>query len=165
MTGSHIYFAKPVGADGPIKIGCSRSPQYRIAKFMAWSPVPLEIIATIAGDFSQEARLHRRFRGDRLHGEWFRPSPDLIALIEDARGANRLPLGPLPTRAALRGLPAILDAGGISRDAFAAHVGCHAMTLGRWITTGSLQAPATVAQALEELGIACDPTALFADPT
>lgn len=33
---------------------------------------------------ARERELHAQFSADRAHGEWFRPSSDLIALIAEA---------------------------------------------------------------------------------
>lgn len=87
---SFIYFVKPIGADGPIKIGCSRAPEGRLAQFLAWSPSPLEIIATTAGDFSLEQNLHECFADAHLHHEWFRATPGLLRLIDALRAGSLL---------------------------------------------------------------------------
>ena len=47
------------------------------------SPVELEVLASGRAILSDEAELHYRFRDSRLHGEWFAPSADLLAEIED----------------------------------------------------------------------------------
>lgn len=57
-----VYFLKPVGMDGPIKIGCSEYPQRRLLNLMAWSPFPLELLAQIDGDESVERRFHAAFQ-------------------------------------------------------------------------------------------------------
>lgn len=33
-----IYFLRPIGWDGPVKIGCSNYPMLRLNALMAWSP-------------------------------------------------------------------------------------------------------------------------------
>jgi hypothetical protein len=87
-----IYFIRPVGADGPIKIGHTRRPEYRLYCCQACSPVRLEIAAQleVAGDAQPRARrealhLERRFHikyaDDRLHNEWFAATPELLADI------------------------------------------------------------------------------------
>lgn len=42
-----VYFVKPVGMDGPIKIGCTTTPAARIESLTIWSPFPLEVLVTI----------------------------------------------------------------------------------------------------------------------
>lgn len=78
---SYVYFFKPCGVDGPIKIGCSESPEDRMATFAAWSPWPLEMIGRVPGTTKDEIYLHRCFWQVRSHGEWFRSSPELRAAI------------------------------------------------------------------------------------
>ncbi len=76
-----VYFIKPVGMDGPIKIGCSESPARRRIALEAWSPFPLELVATIEGDCLLEQRFHAEFIADHERLEWFRITPRLLAVI------------------------------------------------------------------------------------
>ncbi|MED5538666.1 MAG: GIY-YIG nuclease family protein [Pseudomonadota bacterium] len=80
-----VYFIRPVGMDGPIKIGCSNLPDKRLKAMSYWSPVPLEILATINGDEKLEQRFHAAFESDRSHGEWFAASAELLAAIEQIK--------------------------------------------------------------------------------
>jgi hypothetical protein len=80
-----IYFIKPIGMDGPIKIGCSHWPQSRLAEFEIWSPFKLEIITAFDGNCALERKIHRRFARYHSHGEWFHANPELIAMIEKLR--------------------------------------------------------------------------------
>lgn len=81
-----IYFLRPVGMDGPIKIGCSLRPGERLAALMAWSPFPLEIVATAPGNFGIEGKIHRCFSDCHFHSEWFHAKPHLLAAIEAIKG-------------------------------------------------------------------------------
>lgn len=74
MSESFVYFIKPVGMEGPIKIGCSETPMHRLKQLMSWSPFELELIATTPGDATLERNLHDVFAKCHLHGEWFDPS-------------------------------------------------------------------------------------------
>lgn len=85
MKEPSIYFIRPIGAEGPIKIGCSQSPEVRLASMMAWSPLPLEIIAQAPGNLQDEDFIHRCFSGDHSHGEWFHPSPKLLAFVDTVK--------------------------------------------------------------------------------
>jgi len=78
----YIYFARPIGGDGRIKIGCSYNPAKRLVALASWSAYPIEIIAVAAGGFADEKMLHQFFADDRLHCEWFRASDDLHFVIE-----------------------------------------------------------------------------------
>ena len=95
-----VYFLRPVGRRGPIKIGCSRWPEDRLEAYTRWSPTPLEIAATIEADQKIERLLHAAFRPFRLHHEWFAWSPELEALLVSA-AAGTFDLATLqPRRAA-----------------------------------------------------------------
>jgi hypothetical protein len=81
-SGQRVYFIKPVGMDGPIKIGCSDKPDQRLLVLAAWSPFELEIIGSVPGSFKDENALHRRFANLHTRKEWFMSSPLLRQTIE-----------------------------------------------------------------------------------
>jgi hypothetical protein len=76
-----VYFIKPVGFDGPIKIGCSALPVSRRDALAHWSPFPLEILAEIEGGLSLERRFHYHFHAWHEHREWFTATPELLTAI------------------------------------------------------------------------------------
>lgn len=78
---SKVYFIKPVGLDGPIKIGCSVAPDSRRSTLETWSPFALEIVAEIEGGFALEARFHALFQETHQRREWFGTSRRLQAVI------------------------------------------------------------------------------------
>lgn len=78
---SYIYFMKPVGMDGPIKIGCSYLPERRLSTLATWSPFKLEIITTIAGGQRLERNIHECFADFHSHREWFRAGQRLLDAI------------------------------------------------------------------------------------
>lgn len=88
MSLSRVYFARPVGAEGPVKIGFSVCPEGRLEALTAWSPFPLEIAATIEGDQRLEMAFHTKFAEDHSHREWFKPSPELSQTIEAVRAGT-----------------------------------------------------------------------------
>lgn len=90
-----VYFIKPVGMQGPVKVGCSISPDGRRASLETWSPFSLEIIAEIEGDHDLERRFHGRFIPSHRSREWFDWSPDIQAVIE-AVNAGTFDTGDLP---------------------------------------------------------------------
>lgn len=72
---------------GPIKIGIASNAHARLASLQTGNPRTLTLLG-IADRFCDrkdalrlESSLHRRFKGDRMSGEWFRPSPSLLAYI------------------------------------------------------------------------------------
>lgn len=77
----YIYFIKPVGMDGPIKIGYSAKPTSRLLMLSVWSPFPLEIMGTAPGGSKEENFLHKRFACLHTHREWFNSSPLLRETI------------------------------------------------------------------------------------
>jgi hypothetical protein len=77
----YVYFVKPIGADGPIKIGHSTVPQERLMALSVWSPWPLELVGTFPGGSSEERALHQAFADLHTHREWFRTSPRLREVI------------------------------------------------------------------------------------
>lgn len=87
---SRVYFLKPVGMYGPIKIGCSQWPEERLKSLMSWSPFPLEIMATTAGGLDLEMKLHDRFASSHKHSEWFEPTTDLIVGISALKSGKAI---------------------------------------------------------------------------
>jgi hypothetical protein len=78
-----VYFIQPVGG-GLIKIGIASNVASRLSGLQTGSPVELHVIAVIRGvEQSTEAELHLRFAAARRHGEWFEPTPELLAYIAE----------------------------------------------------------------------------------
>lgn len=91
-----VYFLRPVGLPGPVKIGCSIAPEGRLATIAAWSPIRLEIVAIVDGGHELEVALHKRFAHLALHGEWFGVDADLQAVIDQAIAGEPISLdGPV----------------------------------------------------------------------
>lgn len=78
----YVYFMRPIGADGRIKIGCSYKPASRLVAIAVHSPYQLEIIGVGKGSIPDEQLLHEYFAADRLHSEWFRASDELHQVID-----------------------------------------------------------------------------------
>jgi hypothetical protein len=78
-----IYFIKPVGLSGPIKIGISVRPEHRRQTLERSSPIRLEIVALIAGDAVLEKRFHAKFFNDHDRCEWFNVTAELISAIAE----------------------------------------------------------------------------------
>jgi hypothetical protein len=77
----YLYFLKPIGMDGPIKIGCAKVPEVRMRTFAVWSPFPLELIGKVPGIGTDERFLHRCFADSHTHFEWFLYTPELARAI------------------------------------------------------------------------------------
>lgn len=76
-----VYFVKPVGAPGPVKIGCSEYPVGRLSTLMCWAPFPLELVVAIPGGRDLERNIQECFFDQYSHREWFHPSARLSALM------------------------------------------------------------------------------------
>jgi hypothetical protein len=90
-----VYFLRPNGMEGPVKIGSSRCPPVRLMEYARWSPYPLEIAATFPGGVHVEQQFHSMFRERWLHHEWFEASLELTQVIAEIQAgsfsASRLP--------------------------------------------------------------------------
>jgi hypothetical protein len=73
-----VYFIR---GGGFIKIGCSTNLVARFRAIRNTSPVPVELVGKFPGGTLEEALLHDRFAADRVHGEWFKESPELLDVI------------------------------------------------------------------------------------
>lgn len=97
-----VYFIRPVGMNGPIKIGCSQNPLLRLRTFEAWCPFPLENVAQIEGNHNLERRFHAKFREQHSHCEWFHWSQELedtiSAINAGAFNCDTLPAPAIITR-------------------------------------------------------------------
>lgn len=91
MRTKTVYFIKPVGMAGPIKIGCSARPERRLEQLMLWSPFDLEIVATIDGDLKLERNLHECFAEEYRRQEWFDASDRLVSFVEKLKAG--VPVG------------------------------------------------------------------------
>jgi hypothetical protein len=83
-----VYFLRPVGAQGPVKIGCSSVPLDRLRNQMNWSPLPLELAASLPGGLQLEWAFHAKFLHLHTHSEWFREDPELTATIEAIKAGS-----------------------------------------------------------------------------
>lgn len=77
-----VYFMRPVGMVGPIKIGCSKFLDQRLFNLASWSPYPLEIILSFPGSHKLEHNIHQCFADLHSHKEWFHPGKRLLDAIE-----------------------------------------------------------------------------------
>lgn len=78
----YVYFMRPVGMLGPVKIGCSEAPEARLLSLSTWSPFPLEVAAMVPGNWKLEHMLHQCFADAHSHREWFHPTARLIGAIQ-----------------------------------------------------------------------------------
>lgn len=87
-----VYFVQiDNGPDSPIKIGSTtkRGLGARLSGLQTSCPYKMHLLATMNGDYRDEERLHHSFRHAHIMGEWFRPTPAMLALV-DGLCAGRL---------------------------------------------------------------------------
>jgi hypothetical protein len=70
---------------GPIKIGTTSDFAKRLRTLSPMYPWPLKILGVVIGNYETETELHYRFSSLHMHGEWFRPAPELVEFIKSAR--------------------------------------------------------------------------------
>lgn len=104
---SVVYFIKPIGMDGPIKIGHSANPPKRMIDLGAWSPFPLELIGSVPGVLADESFFHDCFADLHSHREWFKPEPKLLDAIATVLAAGTIDVlrGRLVPTGKIRGRP------------------------------------------------------------
>jgi len=78
---TRLYFIRK-GLSGEIKIGISVNPYKRIKTLQTACVEDLHLLGHIPGTYADEAKLHRKFHENRLRGEWFEGTPDIVAFID-----------------------------------------------------------------------------------
>lgn len=81
-TSGYAYFAQPVNG-GPIKIGHSDHPEYRVREIHWNRGDRVRLILKIPGGRRKERELHKRFAALRAHGEWFYADEPLVGFIRE----------------------------------------------------------------------------------
>lgn len=94
-----VYFITGEADDYPIKIGVARNDvEQRLSALQTASPFRLRVIGTISSTnpYGLESLLHGMFDSQRLAGEWFSRSQELLAFIEnpDEDVLNSVPVFP-----------------------------------------------------------------------
>lgn len=85
---SVVYFIQSI--EGPVKIGWSADLERRRANLATASGLGT-VLATIAGGEDLEAHFHEMLAPYRLHGEWFKADPPVLALAEAIRLGQYVP--------------------------------------------------------------------------
>jgi hypothetical protein len=75
-----LYFVQQ-GTDGPVKIGVSQDPAKRLSYLQVGNPDPLHLIGAWQGvERGDELELHAFLEGERLRGEWFKPTRPVLEM-------------------------------------------------------------------------------------
>jgi hypothetical protein len=78
-----IYFIEAVGMD-LIKIGYTIDPAKRFLTMLTMSPAPLSLLGSLSGGPQKELEIHDKLEPQRLHGEWFKKTPEVMAVVATA---------------------------------------------------------------------------------
>jgi hypothetical protein len=78
-----IYFVQMQCPNGYVKIGVAVELAQRLDKLQNASPYGLDLIRVLPGGLKEERELHRRFAASHVRREWFRPTDDLMAFVEE----------------------------------------------------------------------------------
>lgn len=80
--GHTFVYAIQAGEGGPVKIGIAKHPHERLLTLQTASPIRLRGIAVWWGSSEEEKMWHEVFKDQRLEGEWFKPTEELLALMD-----------------------------------------------------------------------------------
>ncbi len=84
LSSPYVYFVRD--KRGLIKIGFTVGNIQRIRGYGSSIPGGVEVLAIVyVSDMRDEAAYHKRFASSRVNGEWFRPTPDILAEISRIR--------------------------------------------------------------------------------
>lgn len=89
-TPTTLYFIETMCPERHIKIGIASSVRNRMVAIQGNCPYRLRLIKRVPDAAHMERELHKRFAKDRLFGEWFRRSEELMAAIEELDGFDTL---------------------------------------------------------------------------
>lgn len=68
--------------EAPVKLGVSEKPADRLSSLQCGHYERLQILAEFDGDSDTERQLHRILAPYRARGEWFRPAPIVVKIVE-----------------------------------------------------------------------------------
>lgn len=77
-----VYFIQ--SESGPIKIGRTRNVKQRLHALQISTHSKLQLLAAVRAPHWAELHLQQHFAPERIRGEWYRPSPRLLACIAEA---------------------------------------------------------------------------------
>jgi hypothetical protein len=78
----YLYFIQ-AEAGGPIKIGYTGWPEKRLVTLQVAHAEKLVILAKTKTSKENERQIHEHFAGSRIRGEWYEPTPELLANIAE----------------------------------------------------------------------------------
>lgn len=78
--GECLYFIQS-GTGGPVKIGYTKQLATRLKAIHKLNGGSVRFLGALVGTREDEKRFHEKYAGDRLHGEWFRLSPEILLFL------------------------------------------------------------------------------------
>lgn len=79
-----VYFIQS-GGSGLVKIGFTTSLKKRVNGLTAMSATPLTVLRSIAGTMPLERAFHRMFDAQRVRGEWFHYTEEMLSGVPEDR--------------------------------------------------------------------------------
>lgn len=84
-----VYFIQGIGG-GPIKIGYTTDTRGRYSSLQIGNPERLMLLCEFSAVPRDESKLHARFAGHHVRGEWFAPAPEILEFVrQNAIGFER----------------------------------------------------------------------------
>lgn len=74
--------------NGMFKIGVTINVKQRALAILNGSPIKTRLVATFPGTYSDELKMHERFKDARAWGEWFYPTATLREFVDRHRWNN-----------------------------------------------------------------------------
>lgn len=81
MKTGFVYLIRPIGLPGPVKIGFTLAAPSRLMALAEWSPLKLEMVATIPGSMALERNIHDCLWKSHSHHEWFHPTDEVTRFV------------------------------------------------------------------------------------
>jgi hypothetical protein len=79
-----IYFMQIDMPESPVKIGFTKtSVRRRIMTLQQMAPFRIKWLGYFDGHYTEERKAHRKFHDIRVRGEWFQPTPEVFAFIDE----------------------------------------------------------------------------------
>lgn len=90
-----LYFVQTECAERHIKIGIASNMKDRLSTMQTHCPYQIKLIKLVPGGAHMEKELHIRFAQDKLVGEWFRRSEELLSVIDSLDGITSIEKPPV----------------------------------------------------------------------
>lgn len=76
-----VYFIQG-STGGAIKIGYAKNVEARLKTLQTGYPDTLVILCAVPASPTNEKYLHEKFKYHKLHGEWFKPVPEIMEFVK-----------------------------------------------------------------------------------